>query len=493
MGSEERLQPRKSAIRAGLRWRRCCPIGTAVSIVVLLLASGIFGCAPRSVLSHAHRENGGRILLYLQPVSQEAEKLRFLIDGISAVQEDGTEFPLTPSIVEFRGADRRWVQNLLASEVTPPGAYKGISIRIKKASLLLEEGEASLLVPDEAVFVPRGYHVGQGKALALFLAFDPSKSIRGEIGFEPVFSFITFGKELANLIGFATSSESDIVTIFNKRTMEVTSVLGTGANPRGMVLDQRAGRGYVAVSGGNAVEVIDVSREEIIARIALNLLDDPVELALSPDGKILVTANYGSNTAGIINARSMDLAGTIRVGEGPTSVVIDPNGVRAYVLNSLSSSVSVIDLPRNELLATMGLEGAPLRGAFNRRGNKLYVVLSDSPFLTVIDPSRLTVIERIYVGIGAVSIKVDTQSDLVYIGKRSGGISIIDPISRMIIDRIDVVGGAFSMTIDSEENALFVLQSDRKTLQKINLISKKVMRDFEVANGAYSVSVMGER
>jgi hypothetical protein len=38
-----------------------------------------------------------------------------------------------------------------------------------------------------------------------------------------------------------------------------------------------------------------------------------------------------------------------------------------------------------------------------------------------------------------------------------------------------------------------VALSDRRILQKINLISKKVVSEIEVGKGAYEIVVMGER
>jgi len=63
----------------------------------------------------------------------------------------------------------------------------------------------------------------------------------------------------------------------------------------------------------------------------------------------------------------------------------------------------------------------------------------------------------------------------------------------MFIDTIGIEGTAEFMTIGDEENTLFVVLPDRRLLQKINLVSKKIMAEIEVGEGAYGVVLMGER
>ena len=78
-------------------------------------------------------------------------------------------------------------------------------------------------------------------------------------------------------------------------------------------------------------------------------------------------------------------------------------------------------------------------------------------------------------------------------GKRFGGeIAVVDPSSSMLIDSIRVGGNAAYMTIDRQENVLFVVLPERRLVQKVNLISKKIMAEIEVGEGAYAVVVVGE-
>jgi DNA-binding beta-propeller fold protein YncE len=63
----------------------------------------------------------------------------------------------------------------------------------------------------------------------------------------------------------------------------------------------------------------------------------------------------------------------------------------------------------------------------------------------------------------------------------------------MPIDRFRVDGSAVSLTIDNDENNLFVVSSDKRTIQKMGLISQKLSGVIEVEEGCYAVVLMGER
>jgi len=464
------------------------------SIFLLLLF--ICSCFPQEYTHDYDRvpsDNEGQVLVYLQPLPQEASRLRFIIDTIFAVRADGSKVPLFLSLKELTGSKLLGVQKLLAAGFLPRGSYTGLSISINRALLQGEEGEADLFIPTEPAWAQRLFEVKQRQALTLFLSLNASGIISGGISFTPAFSLATSGGILINLTGYVSNSSADIITVFDKKTMEVVNVIATGRGPKGMVLDQRRTRAYVAVSGDDAVEIYDVFNGTAIGRIKLKFGDNPMELALTPDGRTLVSVNHSSNTVSIIDALSTSEVRRVRVGDGPTSAVVDPSGFKAYVTNSRSNTISVVDLTQRTLTATIAVEGFPLKGVFNRAGDRLFVISRDSPNLSVIDPSRLTVTEKIFVGTGAVSIKTNFLTDLIFVGKSFGGeIAIVEPFSLMFIDSIRIGGNAAYLTIDRQENTLFVALPERRVVQKVNLTSKKIMAEIEVGEGAYAVVVMGE-
>jgi len=466
---------------------------------VFLLAVFIGGCfalepGPEDSVEKTSLTQEGEVILYLQPLPQEAGRLHFEIGSISAIREDGSAVPVSLLLSDLKGAELTGLQKLLASGVVPPGRYSGITIQIKRAFVETAEGKVALSVPEDPLRVEHLFDVARQKASALFLSLNPAKIIKGENQFTPVFSLASAGGLLINFTALVSNPGSNLIMVFNKKTMQVADAIATGRRPMGLALDQFRSRVYVAVSGDDEVLAIDVFKRQIFNRLRLNFRDDPIDLVLTPDGRRLVSVNHDSNTVSLIDAFSLTEERRIRVGEGPNSAVMDPSGSRVYILNTRSRSISVVDLTQNTLVVTLGVEASPLRGTFDREGNTLFVINGDSPYVTVIDRSRLVVTGKIFVGAGAISIKADDQNGLLYVGRRIGGeIAVIEPSSSMFVDTFLVGGRAEFLAIDNQERTLLVALSDRRILQKINLISKKVVSEIEVGKGAYEIVVMGER
>lgn len=462
----------------------CC-----IALLLLVVA----GCVPLLSAYKPTVSKEGNLLIYLQPLPQEAQLLTFTISGLSAVRHDGTLLPLTLYLHELKGAELVAAQKTCASTVLPPGLYKGISLQIGGATLLGEEGEMELFAPKEEIFVEHSFTVSKGTDLTLVLSLSPEKIITGGFQFTPSFLLLKPNRQLPNLKGFASNSWSNNVTVFNKNTMEVVDRIRTGDEPKGLALDQNKGWLYVALAGEDAIEVIEVSNGEIQGRIRLIMGDRPVELALSSDGRTLISANYGSNTMSIINTVSLFEEGRVSFTSEPTSLLFSASGTQAYVLQSLANSLSAVSLTQQEPGATVTLTESPDRAVISKDGKKVYVISGFSSDLLVVDPADFSVTSRIFIGNGAFSIKLDSKTGLLYVGKKSGEIAVVDPIALAVIDVFEVDGEAGFLTIDNEENSLFVVLPDKKRIQKFNLVNKKLLGTIEVGEGCYALVVMGER
>jgi YVTN family beta-propeller protein len=461
---------------------------------LLVLTLFVSSCASQSSTTHPAPGYGeNQLLLYLQPLPQESSRIRFTIDRISAIPFEGEEVPLTLSFTEVKGAEMR-TQKLFASGPVTPGQDKGFSVSIKEAFLSGTEGEAAMIVPAEPVTVACAFSVSRGVTVTVFLSLSPTRLVSEGVRFSPVFSLQEESRVLTTLTAYVTNSDSNAISVFDKKSMRIFGTIATGNGPRGVVLDQTRRRGYTAIADEDSIQVIDVSLGKITEKILLKQGDRPVELALAPDGRTLVCANYRSNTVSVVDALSKFEIRRVNVGNGPCSVTIDRPGGKAYVMNSLSNTVSVVDIQLGKLAGTISVEPGPSRGVFNRSGSRFYVISRDSPNLNVIDSATLSVTERIFIGPGTLSLAIDPRTDLIYAGKGSGGeIAVIDPSSSMFVDTMTIGNQAAFILIDRELNALFVLDSEARTLRKVNLVSKKIMGEIEVGQGPFAVAVMGER
>ena len=174
--------------------------------IVLIFVMTCLGAGCMQVRQAAKRPLGGdgELFLYCEPFSQDAGRLEFTVETVSAIREDGLAVPLTPQFKDFSLADMRR-QRLCARGIVPEGRYKGIAIKVKSASLSGEDGKGRLLVselPDEnrALFTVRG-----GKATVVAMELKYRDAIGDGIAFRPVFTATVPPPPLPELTGYLTN------------------------------------------------------------------------------------------------------------------------------------------------------------------------------------------------------------------------------------------------------------------------------------------------
>lgn len=465
------------------------------ALMLFVMLAVLSGCQAGTFIKKtiAPVEGEGEVYLYARPFPQTAARLKFTIAEVSAVREDGSETPLDVSISDIDGQSMTY-QRRLATGRLEPGLYTGFSFKVSKATLTTEEGVADLLVPKEPVKTAAAFEVRSGKAAVYFLAFDYASSVNNNFGFSPVFAASVPEKPITKLVGYVSNKDSYDLTVLDKRARQVAGVIPSGREPGGMAFDQARARAYVALTGDDEVEVMDVSSGSELSRIRLDVGDNPKELALTPDGSQIITVNNGSNSVSFADAGSLTVTKKVGVGEGPVSVLLDRTGRLAYVFNYDKNSISILDLTTKTLAGTIGVEAGPVRGQFNRAGDRLYVIYGGSPYMTVYAVPRYTVINRVYVGMGALSLKVDAHTDLIYVSKAGEDrLYVYDPFSFIPIDYIETPGAASYMAIDDEGDNLFLTVPDSGAVACVSLGARKTLAVFDAGYAPNYISLMGER
>ena len=466
-------------------------------MLLLLLLSLFFsfsGCALQAVMEDTPTlGKQGRASLYLQPLPQEMDSLTFVLDSLAAVAKDGTKTALLSSPITIKGREFIGIQKLLTAGILDPGSYQGISILIAEATMTGEEGEMNLLVSDQPLLVSQEFSILPGKDFALFLSLFPENLVTDNFRFSPVFSLGMPRRQTSNFTGFVSLPANHTVAVFNKRTMEVFRLLSPGITPQGMALDDDNGRLYVALAGDDAIAVIDVDTLQIVGRIKLFFGDRPMELALTGNGDTLVAANRGSRTISIIETSSLYERRRVQLNSEPTWVVTGKTGRQVYILQAMDNSVAIIDLKSGGFLTSLALDESPEQGVLSRDGNHLVVIGQRSNDLLVIDLRQLKVVDKIFIGSGAVAIAVDSHSNLGYIGKHSGEVVIVDVAAQMFLDTFTVSGDVEYLALDGEESTLFILSADHELIHKVNRVSQQRMGIMETGERGHALVIMGER
>jgi YVTN family beta-propeller protein len=460
-----------------------------ISVLVFLCS----GCQTVQTILKPVLTQEGEVYVYMQPLPQEADGLRFSLEEISAVRSDGTEVPLSLSMKDFKGGGKQR-QRFVASGSLLPGAYTGLNIKGGKAFRKGEVGENELEVQEKPEFNGFSFEVRRKRALVINLSFKVRESVGKGSGFKPDFSLSIPPRPLNSLIGYATNYSSNSITVFDKRTGEIMGMIATGKGPKSVVFDRSRMLAYVVISGEDGIDVIDLLSNDVINRVRMNTGDNPSEAALTPDGRTLLVVNEGSNTMSFIDPLSNFETSRINVGSRPRSLIIDPNGSRAFIFNYLSNSISVVNIGARSITTTLKTETSPVRGDFSKNGDKLFIYHDWSPNILVFDTRSLSLLKMIYVGTGIGFIKVDTATDRLYVArKHQATVDIFDQFSAIPMDFLKSAGGASYMFIDEDESNMLMVLPDQSAIQSINLISKKERYLMDTGNPPYWASIIGER
>ncbi len=159
---------------------------------------------------------------------------------------------------------------------------------------------------------------------------------------------------------------------------------------------------YVVCQDSDEVRVVEIKSGKVVNRISVGHM--PRGIALSTDGRQVYVTNAWSDTVSVIDAATLTVSQTLPTGPEPSGLVLDRDGNTLYVANRLSGDVSVIDLKSGQetkrLLAGRGASYL----ALSPDGKWIYcthIYPNPGTFrtppnseITVIDTTRQTVVER---------------------------------------------------------------------------------------------------
>lgn len=454
-------------------------------IAVFALAAAACAMLGKAAPAVAPLESEGEIVVELQPLPPEAARTTFEVADVFAVRSDAARIPL--AVLQRKiGGDEGNYQRMLARGRAEPGRYAGLAIVARTAAARPGEKQPE----PETIEAP--FTASARRATVVQVQLRPPQEL--ESAAAPSFSATVPPRVLPQVVAYCTDSETHEVAVVDKLARQLGEVLPTGRGPWGVALDAAGGRAFVALSGDDQISVVDVAAGEDLSRIRLNLGDSPREVALTPDRRLLLSANAGSNTVSFIDPAGMIEVGRASVGQEPTAILVDRRGSRAYVTNRRSSSLTVLDVAARSVVATLATEDQPLRPQIDRSGSRLYVLHPASAFLLVFSLPDLTLSKRVYVGLGNSGLKVDPATDLLYVAKSGDRrIAVYDPFSLIPVSAIDALPGVDYMVIDDAQNALFALAPEHRAVGVVELAHKRLASIVDVGGSPRVLALTGER
>lgn len=132
----------------------------------------------------------------------------------------------------------------------------------------------------------------------------------------------------------------------------------------------------------------------------LEVKGQPIDVKLSPDGKVFYVANMDRGGVSVIDATAMAETSFIPTGMGAHGVYPSRDATKLYVSNRAANSVSVIDFATRTVTATWPFHGTPDMGGVSADGKELWLSGRYSSEVYVLDTTTGALTHRIPVGRG---------------------------------------------------------------------------------------------
>jgi YVTN family beta-propeller protein len=269
------------------------------------------------------------------------------------------------------------------------------------------------------------------------------------------FAFVATSSMAGTLIVLNKSGAS--ASLIDDETGKVVATVETEAFPHEVAVSPD-GRLAVGANYGNrenpgsTLTVIDITEAKVIQTISLGKYQRPHGIEWLSDNKHVVVTAEANKALLKIDVDAGKVVSAVETHQETSHmVVVTPDGKRAFVANIRSGSATAIDLVNGKKLRDIvtgeGAEGIDVTpdGAF------LWVTNRAADTVSVIDVATLEIVETIDVKTFPIRAKVTPDGKYVLVScARSGDIAVIDAKTRKEVRRI-----SFETKAKSTEGRLF--------------------------------------
>lgn len=170
---------------------------------------------------------------------------------------------------------------------------------------------------------------------------------------------VAVSKDLKTIFTSNIGSDSicDIEQTRNGRDWNVT-VVPVGKGPEGFDISPDGKELWAANSQDGSISIVDTVAKKVVRTLDAQI-NHSNRLKFTPDGKLALISDTGSNALVVMDTRSRSVRKRITVGKEPEGILVQPDGLKAYVAVSGENAVAVIDLKTLEVAGKIATGSDP--------------------------------------------------------------------------------------------------------------------------------------
>jgi YVTN family beta-propeller protein len=230
-------------------------------------------------------------------------------------------------------------------------------------------------------------------------------------GFKPHKFYLIPGRNLAYITHFGGPGTPQAIEVFDVLRNEVVGTIPTGGDgPRHLAFSPDYRYGYTANLEGGSISVIDVAAGKTVRTIPTGNKPNYAKYFQTRVGPRIFVVNFGEDTMTVLDARTYEQIGTVRVGNGPYNLVATPDRRFVITANARDNTVSFVDAVTLQVRHTVSIGGVhqPLPNNIQRlnprispEGRWLWVGNQDASVMSIIDLRTHKLATQIPAGLGA--------------------------------------------------------------------------------------------
>jgi DNA-binding beta-propeller fold protein YncE len=199
--------------------------------------------------------------------------------------------------------------------------------------------------------------------------------------------------------------------------------------------------------------------------IGLRMADAVSDLALSPDGKTLVTTVPTLNQLIFISAETRKLLGTVDVGLSPGALAILPDSSKVFVADEGEEKISAADVASRRLFSHIEMGARPTALLVKPDGGELFVLAAPTSTLIIVDAFHDNVEQTFPLGRDPVAGIFRKDMSVLYIANAGdGSVLSLDVRNRVVLASTHVGMEPRALALTPDERFLVVADSGASSL-----------------------------
>lgn len=233
-------------------------------------------------------------------------------------------------------------------------------------------------------------------------------------------------------------ASASIISLADGRTI-ATMPVGDGPHEVAISPDGRwaVAANYGGRTAGNSLTVLDLRARRPVRTIDLASYARPHGIAWLPDGQRVVVTSEQARALVIVDVPNGRVDRAISTGQPGHLMTLSKDGHRAWTANIATGSMSLVDLDRGAVVKTVVTGKGPEGHDVSPNGRELWAADRTLNRITVLDAATLDSLASIPTGEFPNRVHFTPDGKWVLVSNiRSGTVDVIDAVTRQPVDRI---------------------------------------------------------